>query len=260
MTSAELLDPSVSVRIAEQSLFGEGLHRIVGRAQPSDGDLLGRIALSLELATVTGCLLEMLGRGMKPTVEDLSAATGFDAGRALQEGRRTIGEGGVDPEIEPMLEDMLRIASGALHLFPVEPVQDHAIRLGRPDVSHRLRVAYDALAAFVYRHDPRHQRQVRAVGEGYRQGRFSIDEAAAFLEMDQPDTLALLESAGYARPLGEIRLSDEQRTDALDRIRADRKSRGGRPAVGGDHVARSVVASERLEGVDARSWIRKTGR
>ena len=259
MTSAELLDPSVSVCIAEQSLFGERLHRIVGRVQPSDGELLERIALSLELATVTGCLLEMLASGSKPTVDDLSAATGFDAGRTLLEGRRAFGEGGVDPEIEPTLEDMLRIASGALHLFPVEQVQDHAVRVGRPDVSHRLRVAYDALAAFVYRHDPRHQRQVRAVGEGYRQGRFSIDEAAAFLEMDQPDTLALLESAGYAQPLGEIRLSDEQRAEALRRIRADRKARGGRQESGG-HVARSVIASERLEGVDARPWIRKTGR
>jgi hypothetical protein len=68
----------------------------------------------------------------------------------------------------------------------------------------------------------------------------------------------LLEENGFQRPLDVIRLSDEERAEILRKMRTDRLQRGGVPEYCKDLVDRDVIASERIEGVDARPWIRSS--
>jgi hypothetical protein len=68
------------------------------------------------------------------------------------------------------------------------------------------------------------------------------------------------EAKGFARDLSVISLTDTEQEQVLDRIRVDRQSRRGIYKPSREAIARDVVASERLEGVDARRWITREGR
>ncbi|HEY2510253.1 MAG TPA: hypothetical protein VGI39_05335 [Polyangiaceae bacterium] len=74
----------------------------------------------------------------------------------------------------------------------------------------------------------------------------------------EEDAVAFLEDHGHARPLEALRLTDEERARRYAAMRADRLARcGARPDDAGRLVMRNVVASQRIEGVDARSWLRR---
>jgi hypothetical protein len=51
-----------------------------------------------------------------------------------------------------------------------------------------------------------------------------------------------------------IALTDEGREAILDRIRR-RRLEEGQPSDSDEWIAREVIASQRIEGVDARPWI-----
>ena len=55
---------------------------------------------------------------------------------------------------------------------------------------------------------------------------------------------------------GAIRLDEDARSRILALMEQDRRARGGRPAYDRAYVQRDVIASERIEGVDAREWVR----
>lgn len=94
------------------------------------------------------------------------------------------------------------------------------------------------------------------VGELYATGAISITEAAKMLCRHPSDALAELEERGYRRSPEALALSAEDEAALFRRIRADRERRGGAPAFSAERVAREAIASERLEGVDARRWLR----
>jgi len=73
------------------------------------------------------------------------------------------------------------------------------------------------------------------------------------------DAVALLEQGGFQRPLDVIALSENERTEVYRRMRLDRLARKGSFAASAEAVSRDVVASERIEGVDARDWIPREG-
>ena len=52
-----------------------------------------------------------------------------------------------------------------------------------------------------------------------------------------------------------FRMTDVERTEKLGKIREDRLRRHGRPVLDENRVARDVIASLRLAGVDATPWI-----
>jgi hypothetical protein len=91
------------------------------------------------------------------------------------------------------------------------------------------------------------------LGAEYVEGRLSLDALAAELGGDRADALAWLDERRLGRPLRLLALSPADMAERLARIRADRL-RGPRPA-DPSLVARSVVASMRLAGVDARPWV-----
>ena len=92
------------------------------------------------------------------------------------------------------------------------------------------------------------------MGQAYAEGRLSVGEVAVAVGVSPSDAAAFLERHGFARTPEAQRLSDEQRTAALQRLRAERLSRNGTPFVSQELIARDGIATERIEGVDARAW------
>lgn len=166
--------------------------------------------------------------------------------------------GGYEPaDPFPLLPSprFLRAVSSLLEFCPIEELVIVGDGLGRPELAHRCRLSYDWLRAFVRRKSPGEHATLHIVGRAYAEARLTLDEAAHLLSMPTPDAVAWLEEYGHARDLESIRLSDEERSSAFAALRSDRISRGGVPSDNPERVARAVIASQRIEGVDARPWL-----
>jgi hypothetical protein len=92
----------------------------------------------------------------------------------------------------------------------------------------------------------------------YIEGRLSLQEVANILGCDRSDAAAFLEEVGYCRSLETIEIPDAERVTMLARVRAEREKRAGQPQPERSRVVRDVIASQRIEGVEARPWIRPT--
>jgi hypothetical protein len=138
---------------------------------------------------------------------------------------------------------------------PIDHIEDLGRRLD-PQLGHRARNLYDALRAFVRRHDSEHAEIVRIVGEQYQRGNLRLRDAARLLGMSTSDAVFELEQDGYSRPVSAIALTDDERQAVYQRLRQRRLERTEVPIVDLDLVERDVIASERIESVDARAWIR----
>lgn len=73
--------------------------------------------------------------------------------------------------------------------------------------------------------------------------------------MPRTDAVAWLEEYGYARDLDAGALTPDERSARYARMRQDRVARKGEPAFDQQLVTRDVIASQRIEGVDARLWL-----
>jgi len=120
------------------------------------------------------------------------------------------------------------------------------------ELATRAMKAYRGLCAFVRRHDPYVELRVRVLGEDYCAGRLSVQAVAAALGRTVPDTLALLERYGYSRPLSVSRLTSERRDRIYRAMREDRIRRRGEPEPSLEWIARDVIATQRIEGIDSR--------
>jgi hypothetical protein len=130
--------------------------------------------------------------------------------------------------------------------------RDHALA----ELAHRCKLAFDSLTAFVARNSRPQADALHAAGCAYAEGRLSIDEVASVLSMAPQDAVALLEEQGFRRSMGEIRLSEAARNEKLRAIREERLARRGEPDLREDLVAREVIASQRIEDIDARPWLK----
>lgn len=139
---------------------------------------------------------------------------------------------------------------------PIERLEAIGRRLDEPRLAHRARCAYDALRAFVRRHDPERAEVMRIVGEQYQRGNIRIRDAARLLGMSTSDAVFELEQDGFSRSPEQITLTEADREATFRRLRERRLLRVEPAAVDSDLVERDVIASERIEGVDARAWIR----
>jgi hypothetical protein len=151
------------------------------------------------------------------------------------------------------LPTLIRQARAILAACPIERIERAADVSELPEHGHRCRVAYDGLRAFVLRASPG---RIDAVGKAYAAGKLSIGEVASILGLGPADALVELEARGHCRAPEDLGLSDEARAALYRRLRDDREGRGGEPEFSAAHVARDAIASERIEGVDARPWLR----
>jgi len=161
------------------------------------------------------------------------------------------------PETQmPPLSEVVRAARTVVESCPIARLETLASSQGLEAWGHRCRVAFEALRAFILRHDPREQDRLGIVGREYQRGALSLEEVAALLHADRMDSVVLLERFGYVRSIDNILMGEHERLAQYARIREDRLSRAGKLEPTPEQVARDVIASERIESVDARLWIR----
>ncbi|HEX8211276.1 MAG TPA: hypothetical protein VF584_13970 [Longimicrobium sp.] len=149
----------------------------------------------------------------------------------------------------------VRAVSSLLEFCPIEELVVLGEQLGHPDLGHRCRLSFDWLRAFVRRQTPGEQETLHILGRAYAERRLTLDDAAHLLSMPRTDAVAWLEEYGYARDLDAGALTPDERSARYARMRQDRVARKGEPAFDQQLVTRDVIASQRIEGVDARLWL-----
>lgn len=152
--------------------------------------------------------------------------------------------------------DVMAAVQTVLAACPISRIEQHARVRGLEKWGHRCRVAYDGLQSLVLRNDPAARDRVGIIGRQFVSGALSILEVATLLSIHTVDAVALLETHGYTRSRERLALSEPVRAQFFSAIRDDRVRRDGTFEPTSEQIARDVVASERIEGVDVRSWIK----
>jgi hypothetical protein len=162
----------------------------------------------------------------------------------------------MDGRIVNVVAVMLRASRAMLVHVPLEALALISRDQDFTELWHRLVTAYESLTAFVRRGDPAPTAEaMRVAGRAYVDGRLALDEVASLLDVSREDAVALLEAQGYCRTAERVQLLPEQRAATLRAIREERLTRGGTPIASSALVRREVIASQRIEGVDARPWL-----
>jgi len=260
--------------------FGEQEQHLRQSYLPVDAQLVDRIeeaeiviksAVILELFWVAACVYEDAKR-REWAIESLSpdqlgeleryakAMTRLDPPSVARDALNHLGQPNLQNASVPEFSGVLRAVRSMLVVCPIDAIEAASVRLQMEPWGHRCRVAYDGVQAFLIRCDDGASERVNLVGRQYAEGTLTIQEVAQLLELHVVDAVAELEAKGFARDLSVISLTDTEQEQVLDRIRVDRQSRRGIYKPSREAIARDVVASERLEGVDARRWITREGR
>lgn len=162
---------------------------------------------------------------------------------------------GTRPSLDQMGQEMQHSAAEFLRSFPVAEVCNLARCIGEEALAHRIQVGTDQLSAIHRRMHVPESEQFRIAAMAYAKGAIEIDVAANLLGLGRADLLAALEVNGFTRPPEVIALDAAHRSAIRGRLRANRLERSGTTTLDPDLVARDVIASQRIEDVDARRWL-----
>lgn len=157
----------------------------------------------------------------------------------------------------PALATIVSASDAMVRTIPEKEIIDLASRGAIPEIGARIQVTLDGIRRFIKRNDPWMDQRLKLVGPEYAAGRLEVTDAAKVLELAIPDAVVKLEECGYARPLEHIALRSDERDRLYQALRSDRLARGGKPAPSSGAVARDVIATQRIESVDARCWLEK---
>lgn len=155
----------------------------------------------------------------------------------------------------PALATIVSAADSIARSYPLEELTQLANRLDLHEHSARAQAAVDGLSRFIKRNDPWIDPKLKAIGPRYAEGALSGDEAAQLLRLEVRDVVARLEELGYTRPLEHLGLKEDARATLYERLRESRLNREGKPAATPARIVRDVIATQRIEGIDARPWI-----
>lgn len=236
-------------------------------------DILRRLTKMLEFTLVfvgvheaaLELRIETIG-ALKARIHEVIAAAGrivrLDAERVFTDCTDLLPPASAEvPPDDRRLSIDMRLAVDSLRatvaFFPADMIESVADRAGDPDLAHRCRTVVQGLHAFVRRNDPSEPERVRVAGTAYAEGRLTLAEVAQVLQISRSDAVALLEERGFCRPPSVIAIDEDDRATLLQAIRRDRLARGGAAQRDEGLLIRSVVASQRIEGVDARPWLRR---
>ena len=257
---------------SEHNLRRLGLDEPGRVAQAQAQDVLQQWARVLEVSLLFASVQEAVTRLGLSTAADVVrevervdalvlTLSRLDSRRVLEENRAALApvfrlQPSADAPASVDMGLVVRAVQSLLLHCPIAALEraghDHALA----ELAHRARVAFDGSAAFIARNcHPQHQ-AIMAAGTAYAEARLSIDEVAAVLGVSVPDSVALLQEHGFRRSVDDLRLTDDVRRQRLRTIREDRLARGGVPVVEQELLARDVIASQRIEDVDARPWLR----
>lgn len=242
---------------------------VMSQGRGEDKELVQNSARFLELFLVAVCFAEVMGDTASalpgvPMLRDwlrrTADLTGLDPKEVAREALIHLPgfaelTATAEPSAPVSFSALVRASRSLLEACPIDGLERMAAARGLESWGHRCRLAYDGIQAFVLRSDPREHSRLRIVGEQFTRGLLSLAEIETLLSLDRVDVLQLLQSHGYQRPLAQLELSPQERADRLAAMRRDRLARAGNFEFTHEDVARDVIASERLEGVDARRWI-----
>jgi hypothetical protein len=266
--------PEIAIRsrsAAARGRYIELTERVVHHPQTSENELvmLKKSVAWLELFHISALTWEYIHQHDIHSLEQLEEHASEIVRRILlaipdveahQETRDILGELPIPAEIvsgwpADDWPQLIRSFDAIVAECPIERLEAIGRSLDEPRLAYRARCAYDALQAFVRRHDPRRAEVMRIVGEQYRRGNLRVHDAARLLGMSSSDATFELEQDGFSRAPEQITLTEAEREAAYLRLR-QRRLQHVTPAADPDLVKRDVIASERIEGVDARAWIR----
>lgn len=161
-----------------------------------------------------------------------------------------------DPHTPMRADAFVNQGEVAVATCPIAELERHATRIGEPALGHRCRRAFDSLAASTRRIRLNRDHVGRVLGAAYRDGRLTAYELAAVMQVTVVDAIAFLDEHGFARSVDKLQLTDAERARVFQKMRSDRIARNGSPpANAGDVAVRNVIASQRIEAVDARRWL-----
>ena len=132
-----------------------------------------------------------------------------------------------------------------------------AARSAAPELAHRCRLTLDGLRGFLARHTHPARDVMAVAGQAYAESRLSVDEVAALLILPVHDAVALLEEHGFRRSVEALRLDPAARKARIAELAKEHRLRSGAPIVDPAWVEREVIASQRIEDIDARPWLRR---
>ncbi len=263
---------NVEPGLRQQYLRLESAPQTSGGSSDSPANLVETTAYFLEVLVVGAIVNEALAQLNCFTLPEITpdviaevrsrtiAMCGLDPVVVVDEARRHLGINSPEkPEFQLSLDAVVRAMKSVLQICPIEHLEQLAATHRLETWAHRCRIAYDGIKAFVLRNAEIQKAQVVVVGHAFVQGTLSVSDVATLLEVHPVDVVALLESHGFKRSLAQITLQASRRGEILARMRDDRISRSGEPDWTHESIARDVVASERLEGVDARRWVVRDG-
>ncbi len=232
------------------------------------GQLVMQSARFLEFLVVAAATWELLTEADETSIE----AYGFARARAeviarcgidpvdASEAVADLGDVSSVPDVDqrfPSRSVVVRSIRAILESYPQRDLAEAAVESGKMGWKRRADNAARHLRLFLLRHDAEMHQRADMLGEMYQIGRMDIPEIAALLHESVGDTVALLEQRGFARDLGQTIFTQRDRSARLRSIRLDREVREALPGRSdfSRYVDRAVIASERIEGVDARTWL-----
>lgn len=157
--------------------------------------------------------------------------------------------------IADVLAIVRTIAEMVMRLADSEQVERLIAEEPDPNIAHRVRESLTQLR-YVLRRLTSSQANHRLLvaGRAYSEGRLTLREVGRLLCTTAEDTIASLEEHGFSRQPDVIKLTNEDRKAALSDIAQHLVKRQSAERDHLDLLWREVVASQRIEGVDARSW------
>lgn len=115
-----------------------------------------------------------------------------------------------------------------------------------PSLGYEIRRRYEHLDALTLRVTSNWDNRLKEGAELFMAGRLELSEVARLTGASPADLAVEFERLGYVRPLSTIALSDLKRNELATKIASVRMP----PSQ--DQAVREVIASQRIEGIDAR--------
>lgn len=159
------------------------------------------------------------------------------------------------PDLREMKTQVVASAGAFLRSFPLVEACQFARESQQDEIAHRIQTGAEHIQAIYNRLHAPTSPQFSIAAVAYANGSIEMDVAAKLLGLTRSDLAAALEAHGFARPPEVVALDDVHRASILARLRAERTKRLGKPHLDSDLVARDVIATQRIEGVDARRWL-----
>lgn len=181
-------------------------------------------------------------------IERAQRIAGFDVRPLL----RTVGASADGPasnpedlQIDRLRAVVARHVLGRLAAFPAKEVKLLTTQLDDAAIAHQIFQDAQKLEAIARRADDVWAHRLKDAGELFLEGRIEVADVARLWGRPPQDVAAEFERLGFVRSAETIELSDAERRRRLTHV-----SRSG--GANSARIARDVVASQRIEGIDAR--------